>query len=209
MSAIKVKRLVVGMLETNCYIVSNAETKEGVCIDPGGSSSLIIKYLNDEKIKIQGIFLTHGHFDHINALEEVKKYTNSPVYISEEEKEVLLDPKINLSTQFGRNLSFTAEYYLKKNSMLTIANIEIQVLLTPGHTKGSACYYIEEENILFSGDTLFANSVGRTDLPTGNMEQLFDSVKQVLFLLPDETIVYPGHGDETKIAVEKRYNTIC
>jgi glyoxylase-like metal-dependent hydrolase (beta-lactamase superfamily II) len=205
----KVKQLIVGILETNCYIAYHKETKEGFCIDPGGNASSIIEFLKKEKIKIQGVLLTHGHFDHINALEEVKKYTQAKVYISEKEKLLLLDPEKNLSLKFGQNLSFTVDQYLKNEEIVRIGNYSIQLLETPGHTQGSVCYYMKKENVLFSGDTLFANSVGRTDLPTGNMEHLCNSIKKILFLLPDETKVYPGHGEVTKIEIEKKYNTFC
>jgi glyoxylase-like metal-dependent hydrolase (beta-lactamase superfamily II) len=209
MDSIKVKRLVVGMLETNCYIVYDENTKEGFCIDPGGSSASILGFIKEKKIEIKGILLTHGHFDHINALEAVKEFVKVPVYISEVEKLLLSDPDKNLSGQFGRDLSLVADVYLKDGEIITTDSFKIHVINTPGHTKGSVCFYIKESHILFSGDTLFANSVGRTDLPTGEMESLCESIQQKIYKLPKETKVYPGHGETTSVDTEIKYNKFC
>lgn len=203
-----VRKLAVGMLETNCYVIYDEKTKAGAIIDPGGSKERILAFLKEEQIDIQAILLTHGHFDHIAALYGVKEYTKAPVYIGENEKQLLAKPEKNLSNQFGVEISLTADHYLEDGEMITVGDIDLKAIYTPGHTKGGVCYYLQSEDKLFSGDTLFFNSVGRTDLPTGNMEELYKSIKEQLFILKEETKVFPGHGNATSIGYEKKSNVI-
>lgn len=203
-----IKKLVVGMLETNCYVIYDEETRLGACVDPGGSADGIISFLKEENIKIAAILLTHGHFDHIAALHKVKEYSGAPVYAGLYEQELLEKPEVNLSNQFGVEVSVTADYNLKDGEVLAIGDIDIKTLYTPGHTSGGVCFYLEKEKALFSGDTLFSNSVGRTDLPTGSMEVLYKSIREQLFVLPDDVKVYPGHGSATSIGYEKKGNMI-
>lgn len=155
------------------------------------------------------ILLTHGHFDHIWGANELRRLSGAPIYAYEEEKDVCEDASKNVSDQAGRPETVAADNYLKDGAQLDLAGMHFQLIATPGHTKGSCCYYMEKEKVLFAGDTLFEGSVGRTDFPTGSMGRLVHSIKERLLVLPEDTIVYPGHGDETTIADEKKYNPCC
>ena len=150
--------------------------------------------------------MTHGHFDHAMAAQEVAEQYGIKIYAHETEKETLETPQINLSGMIGRTLTFHADWYVKDGEILNLAGFEIRVLHTPGHTQGGVCYYIEEEKALFSGDTLFCQSVGRTDFPTGKSSTLIHSIQDKLMPLPDDTMVYTGHEDMTTIGMERKYN---
>ena len=152
------------------------------------------------------ILLTHGHFDHIWGVEEIRELSGAKVYAYEKEKELCEDASLNVSKGAGRACVVKADQYVKDGGEITEAGITCRLLATPGHTSGSCCYYFEADKILISGDTLFQESVGRTDLPTGSMGTLVRSVKDKLFPLPDEVKVYPGHGEATTIGHEKKYN---
>ena len=153
-----------------------------------------------------GILLTHGHFDHIMAADEVRKKYNIPIYASEKEETTLLNPRVNLSA-FGRgNCTLDADVYLKDLEVVEMAGFSVQMIETPGHTVGSCCYYLKDEGVLFSGDTVFQGSVGRTDFPEGSTAAIVRSLHRLLDALPDETEVYPGHDASTTIGYEKRYN---
>ena len=199
-----IKRLVVGPLQENCYIVSCNQSC--VIIDPGDEADHIINEVESEHLEVKGILVTHGHFDHIGAAEELKAYYNAPIYAMAEEKEILEDAQNNLSGLYGRGYTVHADHFLKDGEILQLAGFEIHVLHTPGHTVGGASYYFPEEKVVFSGDTLFHGSVGRTDFPTGSMGMLHESLHRKLYALPDDTEVYPGHDASTDIAYEKRYN---
>lgn len=204
----KIYSLPVGMIGTNCYLVVNDETKEGFIVDPGGDDKVIAKRLNEYGIKPTAILLTHGHFDHIMAVNELREnYPDIKVYASAQEQELLSDPVMNSSMGLIRNpYTTTADIGVCDGDKLEIAGIEVEVIATPGHTRGGVCYYISKFKKLFSGDTLFCESYGRTDLPTGNAHLLFESINKLFERLPDETAVYPGHGDATSIGYEKRNN---
>ena len=156
--------------------------------------------------KLCAVLLTHGHYDHILAAEEVRKRHNVQVYVSEDEKELLHSPQMNLSQGYGRSTVLDADVYHKDGAHLSLAGLDIEVFHTPGHTAGGSCYYIAEAGILFSGDTLFAASVGRTDFPTGSMSQIVRSVQYLTENLPGDTVVYTGHQEITTIAYEQRFN---
>lgn len=204
----KLERLIVGPVRTNCYLIQNEETKEVVIVDPGDQAIQIRSRIIDMGGQPTAVLLTHGHFDHILGVPELRKmYPEMKVYALEAEQELLEDPHQNISDQLGRRTcSLEADNLLHDGQMLTLAGFQIEVLATPGHTVGSCCYYLPEEKCLFSGDTLFAESVGRTDLPTGSAAQIGRSVKKLLERLPEETDVYPGHEYATSIEHEKRYN---
>lgn len=197
---------VVGPVSTNCYFLYNKETKEGIIVDPGDEPAKLLAYLKDKEIKLQAILLTHGHFDHIGAVSELKKSFDVPVYAARAEKEVLLQPQKNLSGQMGETISLEADKYLEDGETIELLGQEVRCLLTPGHTCGGMCYYFPKEGIVFSGDTLFQESVGRTDFPTGNMSTLIRSIREKLFVLAPATRVYPGHGMMTSIENEKMFN---
>ena len=205
MGNINIKRMVLGPVRTNCYIVYNDETKEGMVFDPASESDKIKEFLDEENIQLKGIFLTHGHFDHIGGAMKYKKLYNAPIYCYEEEKEVVESLDLNLSSAFGESAYATPDELLRDGQTLEICGFDMKVIHTPGHTKGSCCYLIKSDSdkVLISGDTLFAGSHGRTDFPTGSMAQITRSITEKLLCLDDDLLVLPGHEFETTIADEK------
>lgn len=203
----KIKLLVLGPVATNTYIFYNDESKEAVVIDPAAKADIISAFLDEEKLSLKAILLTHAHFDHIGAAEELRNKYNAKVYAHEAEQSVALDSAVNLSASMGReSLSLKFDRQLRDNEELELLGTIIKVFHTPGHTVGGVCYFIPSENILFSGDTLFSCSVGRTDFPGGSSADLIRSIKERLFVLPDDTKVFSGHGEQTTIEYEKAYN---
>ncbi|MBO5245880.1 MAG: MBL fold metallo-hydrolase [Eubacterium sp.] len=202
----KVEYCVVGMVGTNCYFAVNEETKECLVIDPGDYASALIRKLDEQNYTPIAILLTHGHFDHIMGVEELKQKYEIPVYIHEEDAQMLERPELNCGSMIGTRVSLKADHLLRDGEEQTLAGLTFRVLHTPGHTPGGACFYFPEAEVVFSGDTLFCESIGRTDLPGGSMSQLVRSVREKVFQLPDLTIVYPGHGEPTKISTEKQCN---
>ncbi|MCR5321806.1 MAG: MBL fold metallo-hydrolase [Lachnospiraceae bacterium] len=205
-----VRTIEVGALGTNCYVVYNdGETgalKNCVIIDPGDDAKKINNMIISEELNPSAILLTHGHFDHIGAVRELlEKYPGIKVYAGKNENALLQDPELNLTGRIRRPLTINADRLLEGNEVFNEAGMRFKVISTPGHTVGSVCYLAEAENVLFSGDTLFQGSMGRTDFPTGDEERIFESLR-MLALLPDETTVYPGHGAKTSIGEEKRHN---
>lgn len=204
---IRVEFLVVGPVSTNCYLGINEESKEALIVDPGDRADQIRAMIEREGVKPVAILLTHGHFDHMMAAEELRRIYDIPVYAGEKEQEVLENASLNLSTGFIRKAyTMKADHYLSDGEELILAGSRIKVLETPGHTPGGCCYYLAEEGILFSGDTLFCQSVGRTDFPGGSFDEIKKSIKEKLFLLPAETICYCGHGEGTRIGREMERN---
>ncbi len=201
-----IRMMVLGPVQTNCYFLINEDTKEVLIVDPADRAQKIIEWINSEGLKPVAILLTHGHFDHIMGVQGVKKEYGIPVYASKDEVEVLADPQINVSTMMGAYLSMKADELFSDGDVLELAGMKLKVISTPGHTIGSVCFYMEEEKVLISGDTLFEASVGRSDFPTGSSRQLIESIKTRLFVLPDDTDVFPGHGGTTNIAYEKAHN---
>lgn len=203
----KIGNVVLGPVGTNCYIVSNEETKECFVVDPAACPPGFVDHIRNAGLNVKAVLLTHGHFDHIMGLDGFLREFPVPVYAHEAEKELLEDAQLNSSAFMGgQSYTFSGAEYVKDGQELDIAGMKIRVIYTPGHTIGGCCYYIAKEAVLFSGDTLFHASVGRTDLPTGSMGQLVRSIKEKLLVLPDETEVYPGHMEETSIGYEKKYN---
>ncbi len=202
----RIQSYVLGEVSTNCYIISGDGAKEALVIDPPDHSAAIAKKLEDEKLIPVAILLTHGHFDHIMAAEDLSENYHIPIYAGEAEKELLSDASLNGSRMMHRNFSLTPDRLLKDNELLHLAGMSIKVFHTPGHTAGGVCYYFEDEKVLISGDTLFLESVGRTDLPTGNSAILFKSILEKIMVLPDEVVVYPGHGERTTIGHERIHN---
>lgn len=205
MSKINIKRLVLGPVRTNCYIVYNDVTKEGIIFDPASESDKIKEFIEEENIVVKGIFLTHGHFDHIGGADKYKHFYEVPVYCHVAEAEVAENLELNLSAAFGENSSIVPDELLKDGQIIDICGFNIKVIHTPGHTKGSACFLIKssEDEVLISGDTLFAGSHGRVDFPTGSMSQIVKSITEKLLCLDDDLCVLPGHDFETTIADEK------
>lgn len=202
-----INRLTLGMVSTNCYVVSNPETKEAIIFDPADEAKTIADFLQNEELQVIGVLLTHGHFDHILAAKELANNYKTNIYIGEDEKALLEDTGLNCSISMGgKAFSLTPDTLLKDGEKIALAGFTISVIHTPGHTKGSVCYLFEDYNILISGDTLFQQSIGRADLPTGDESTLIDSIKSKLFTLEDSVTVLPGHGDTTTIGQEKQYN---
>ena len=206
--SLSIRTLVLGQVQTNCYLVWNTDTKEGIVIDPADDAAYITQVIEEEGVTLQAIYLTHGHFDHIMAASAVAAAHRVSVYCLEQEKELAESTRWNLSDYFGCTYALVPDGILADGVIVQAAGMPMQVLHTPGHTKGSGCYYFAEEGILFSGDTLFFESVGRTDFPTGNASVLEQSIKEKLYVLPDTVTVYPGHGNKTSIGYEKKNNML-
>ncbi|SET36873.1 MBL fold metallo-hydrolase [[Clostridium] polysaccharolyticum] len=205
LNGLKVKVLIVGMVQTNCYVLSNVHSKKAVVVDPGDQGKRILSYLREEGLELEGILLTHGHFDHIMAVKDILENYHVPVYAFEEEQDLLEDARLNCSVQMGRMATVMGAFYKKANDTFEAAGFPVKLIGTPGHTKGSCCFYFEKNGCLFSGDTLFMESVGRTDLPTGNGQRIVESVRS-LMNLPADTIVFTGHGEATTIKYESANN---
>ena len=203
----KIENFVLGPVGTNCYIVSNEGIKECFLVDMAACPPELVNHIKNSGLTVKAVLLTHGHFDHIMGLDRFLEEFPAPVYACAAEKELLESPQLNSSSgMLGQPYTFHGAQYVKDGDLLDMAGMKIQVIQTPGHTIGGCCYYIADEQTLFSGDTLFRASIGRTDLPTGSMGALVRSVKEKILVLPDETRVYPGHMEETTVGYEKKYN---
>ncbi|MDO4799229.1 MAG: MBL fold metallo-hydrolase [Bacillota bacterium] len=191
----QIEKLVVGSYAENCYIVydENSPDRDAFIIDPGFDGRRINEKINTLGVKIHYILLTHGHFDHIGAVEEVRLHTGAPVWVHPGDIELI-----------GGAFQHDAE--LSDGKEFTVGSMKIRTLYTPGHTQGGCCFYLKDQNTLFSGDTLFYTSVGRTDLGGGNHRQLIQSIQNQLMVLPDQTEVYPGHSVKTVIGHERAHN---
>lgn len=206
MPELTVKQYVVGPVRTNCYFAINEQTKEMIIVDPGGQADVLVKQIEKLEVNPVAILLTHGHFDHVDAVAEMKAAYGTNVYILETERKTLENPGVNLSGMMGVQEIYHADHFLKDGEELELAGFRIIALHTPGHTVGSACYYLPEEMTLFSGDTLFCESVGRSDFPGGSASALIQSIREKLMELPDSVKVCPGHESETTIGNERMNN---
>lgn len=201
-----IQQCILGMVSTNCYFLMNKETKELLIVDPADQPAKIDQMISRMEGKPVGILLTHGHYDHIMAANEVQEKYGVKIYACKAEQKLLEDPSMNLSSFRQGGYTVKADVLLEDGQVFEAAGFSIKLIHTPGHTAGSCCYYFEEEGLLVSGDTLFCESVGRTDLPTGSTAQIVGSLHKLLDNLPDEVDVLPGHEASTTIAHEKRYN---
>ena len=206
MAAYKVEGYQVGQIMTNCYLLSNEETKELLIIDPGDQADLLSRKIDESGKKPVAILLTHGHFYHVLAVNELAESYQIPVYAHENEKKQLHSTAAEIFPQLGRSGEIKVDHFISGEPLLKLAGFEIKVFMTPGHTQGGVCYYFEKEGLLFSGDTLFFGSIGRTDFPGGSYKDLIRSVETKLFPLPEDVVVYPGHNNATSIGFEKQNN---
>ena len=206
MGNIEINQYVVGLMCTNCYVVINKDTREALVIDPGERSEFLIDKLKNDGVKPVAVLVTHGHFDHINGAEAFAEAFGIRIYIHEDDRETLSDIEMNASNWVNRQKAYHADVFLKDEQELDLAGIHIRVLHTPGHTPGGCCYYLPYENVVFTGDSLFCQSVGRTDFKKSSHSALIRSVKAKLLPLPEQTIVYPGHEETTTIGHERIYN---
>ena len=200
-----IERLVVGALQTNCYIVADEDALEGVIIDPGGSAGTILKRVEALKLRIRYVINTHGHFDHIMANKDVMQATGAKLAIHAEDEEMLHKGGGLLLLGLIAS-SPPPDMLLNEGDVIAFGRCSLRVLHTPGHSPGSISLYSEAEGVVFCGDVLFNMSIGRSDLPGGNQRLLLESIRTKLFALPEETVVYPGHGPPTTIGHEKAYN---
>ena len=198
--------LPVGALSTNCYILACENTLEAAIIDPGDEPDRILNQINENKLTIKYIINTHGHWDHIGAVESIKNKVGAEILIHKEDNHMLQDEHKNLAGLLGiTEPAPKADMLLKEEDTIEVGDsIKLNVLHTPGHTPGSMC--LLSDNCIFTGDTVFTGSVGRTDLPGGSYETIVDSVRNKIKILPDELVVYPGHGPKTTIKAEKENN---
>lgn len=199
----RIERIIVGPLETNCYILHG--NGEGIVIDPGFEGDRILEIAKSLNVEVESILLTHGHYDHIGAVAEIVRKTGAKVYISEEDFHIANSYK-NLGFSFGAITEKINADVLVSEGKYDVKGIPVRVIETPGHTVGGVCYEIA--GALFSGDTLFKCSYGRTDFPTGNFEALKKSILEKLFTIDHDMTVYPGHGAPTELFKEKRTNAI-
>ena len=206
---LKIGKIVMGSVQTNCYFLYQEDSKKIIVVDPADRGEYLYNAFKEAGLEVAAILLTHGHFDHIWGCNQLRELAGVQVFAFEDEKELCESAKLNVSEDVGRPYTATVDWYLKDGETVNIEGMEFKVIWTPGHTQGSCCYYFEKDNILISGDTLFEGSVGRSDLPTGDGKLLSRSLKERLMILPDETLVFPGHGNSTTIADEKKYNPFC
>ncbi|MCD6318361.1 MBL fold metallo-hydrolase [Candidatus Aerophobetes bacterium] len=201
-----VKKIVVGELEANCYILADEKTKRAIIIDPGGEAKKILWIVKQNKLKVIYIINTHAHIDHIGANDIIRGETGAFLLVHSSDAHLLEDPQMNLSTMMNEKRKFLPPTrVVKEGDEIKVDQICMQVLHTPGHTPGSICLYIRSERV-FTGDTLFAGSVGRVDLPGGSPADLQNSIREKLLTLPEKVIVHPGHGPDTTIGKEKKDN---
>jgi glyoxylase-like metal-dependent hydrolase (beta-lactamase superfamily II) len=197
----------LGDLGTNCYTVVNTATREAVIIDPAANASFLIGMIKNQQYKLVKILLTHGHFDHVGGVKGLKEaYPDVPVVIGKNDEDILRTPAANLSLMFDESISLKADELVSDGDELELLGTKIKCIEVPGHTKGGMCYYIEENKMIFDGDTLFCGSIGRSDFPTGDGEALLTNIREKIFTLPDDTVVYPGHNSRTTVGREKTDN---
>lgn len=201
----KLYRMPLGALGTNCYIVVDESNQHCLVVDPGGEGERLVALLKEKGLQPEAVILTHGHGDHIGGVQAVVDEFKVPIYINKGDEEFLTNSELNLSAAIGQPVKVTGDVRLiKEDDVITLGDHKFTVIETPGHTPGGVCFY--GEGLVLAGDTLFQESIGRTDFPRSSYDDLIEAVRTKLFALPEETVVYPGHGPETTIGHEKIYN---
>lgn len=204
----KIMYMVLGPFMTNTYILYNEETMEGLVVDPSFSPEHYIKAISENKIHLRSIFLTHGHVDHMAGMNELRKaFPAAKMYMDKRDQPFLRDPEKNLSYMFPvPTLVDDADVWVKNGDEIKTCGYTFQVIDTAGHTPGGISFYMKREGLVFTGDSLFQGSIGRTDFPGGSLKELTGTIKKNLFSLPDSTVVLSGHGEQTTIGQEKKTN---
>lgn len=201
----KFKRLPLGIYQANCYIIWDEQSNKAAVVDPGGDFEELKEFIENNKLSVSYVILTHGHGDHIGAVAEVRDYFKAEVMIHKDDFDMLKNNKKNYSSQMGYNkIEIEADRTLLDGDVINLGQLYLEIIHTPGHTKGSIC--IKCAHIVFTGDTLFAGSIGRTDLDGGSFEDIMASINNKILQFPDNTEIFPGHGPSTTIKAEKRYN---
>lgn len=206
------EHLVVGMLQTNCYILGDEASRQAVVIDPGGDMNRILQRLRQQELELVAILNTHGHFDHVMDAWPLQEQAGGKIYLPARDEHLLNDRMVGLAAVLGSSGTSGAksnrvvDHSMQEGDVLTFGAIRLEVLDTPGHTPGHVSLYSPETQSVYVGDTLFAGSIGRTDFPGGNYEQLIRSVRQKIFTLPGSTRVFPGHGPATTVEREQQTN---
>ncbi|MTK11673.1 MAG: MBL fold metallo-hydrolase [Clostridiaceae bacterium] len=195
----KIKRIPAGVYAANCFILMDEDTKEAAVIDPGGDSEDLIKAVNEMDAKVKYILLTHGHTDHTGAAVQLQEEYNVPIYISEKDYRMMENGEYIYGDVIGK-----VDKFLNEGDTFKIGSIEIKCIHTPGHTPGGICFMVED--VVFTGDTLFAGSIGRTDLAGGDFDAIISNIKNKLMILPDNITVFPGHGPQSSIGRERVHN---
>ena len=203
----RITNLPSGALQANTYLAVDEKTNEGFIVDPGGYNKVLTKEVRDNDVKVKYIILTHGHSDHICGVNEHKaEFPDAKIVAYKDEEAMLENPNLNQSPGFGVPYSTKADILVSDGDELKVGDVTLKFIHTPGHTEGGMCIYVKEAKALFSGDTLFRQSIGRTDFPGGSYKEIMDSIRKKLFLLPDDTNVFPGHMGTTSIGFEKENN---
>ncbi|MCT4621466.1 MAG: MBL fold metallo-hydrolase [Marinisporobacter sp.] len=200
-----IERIQAGVYAVNCYIVVCEDTKKACVIDPGGDADEILKYIEKNGLTLEFILLTHAHGDHIGGIPKLKEMKNVPIFLHKEDEGMLMDASKNLSSMMsGPNVGASPDKLISDGDVISLGNLKLNIIHTPGHTRGGIC--IKVLDILFTGDTLFANSIGRTDFEGGSFEQIIDSIKRKLLVFDDGVKVLPGHGPYSTIGAERIHN---
>lgn len=201
-----IRGMQTGPLQVNTYLISDENTGKGAIIDPGGFDQRFVNLINEDALEIEYILLTHGHADHIGGIPKFRElYPEAKLVSSEIEKELLKDADYNLANMtFGRPLIMEPDFTVTEGDTIDLGDTQLSFVMTPGHTKGSMC--IVGDGVIFSGDTLFRDSIGRSDFPGGSYDEILSSIKDKLFTYPDQTVILPGHMSQTTIGHEKLSN---
>ncbi|MFN0148447.1 MAG: MBL fold metallo-hydrolase [Dehalococcoidia bacterium] len=203
------KGIVVGVFQENCWVIGNRRTGEGICIDPGDQPEEILALARDLGVTIKLIANSHAHIDHVLGVQGVHNSTGAKFLLHHQDLDLLRDGFKMSASRFGLDPSQQPpdpDQFVEDEDIVEVAGVRLRAMTTPGHTPGSVSYYCEEAGALFSGDTLFRGSIGRTDLPGGSHEEEMNSICDRLLILPDETLVLPGHMEQTTIQFEKKHN---